>query len=301
MHGRSCSLFERGVKWCGGAGNTRHVSVRQLRWCLPGSLCVCCFALGWLVGLSLRDLCCVLTEATRVGSAILVRVSPMFVDCCFGYSRFLLSCMGELVRVDMFVLHFSSSIFFCEKPRPVNFGRATVRDALRRYHGLWVWLDRHTWLVRIRSGRIGDTVRGVSGSRGLVWAKVADGRDATTIPSVWVGVLGGRLAATHLWGCRTVWTHGLWEANVLHMGVGPYRSGRIATSGGPGTGRVAKGWDVSVTPNDCACATSSRSASMSLSEDRFQILATGRAPQDEVCCQNHKRKRNTYNSSSAKI
>ena len=172
MHGRSCSLFERGVKWCGGAGNTRHVSVRQLRWCLPGSLCVCCFALGWLVGLSLRDLCCVLTEATRVGSAILVRVSPMFVDCCFGYSRFLLSCMGELVRVDMFVLHFSSSIFFCEKPRPVNFGRATVRDALRRYHGLWVWLDRHTWLVRIRSGRIGDTVRGVRGSRGLVWARL---------------------------------------------------------------------------------------------------------------------------------
>ena len=108
-----------------------HVSVRQLRWCLLGSLCVCCFALGWLVGLSLRDLCCFLTEANRVGSAILVRVSPMFVNCCFGYSRFLLSCMGELVRVDMFVLHFGSSTFFCEKPRPVNFGRATVRDALQ--------------------------------------------------------------------------------------------------------------------------------------------------------------------------
>ena len=53
-------------------------------------------------------------------------------------------------------------------------------------------------------------------------AGVADGRDATAIPSVWVDVLGGRLATTHWWGCCTVGTlrrcHGLWEGICLAHG-----------------------------------------------------------------------------------
>ena len=38
---------------------------------------------------------------------------------------------------------------------------------------------------------------------------VADGRDAAAIPSVWVGVLGGRLATTHWWGCCS------WDAPAI--------------------------------------------------------------------------------------
>ena len=47
-------------------------------------------------------------------------------------------------------------------------------------------------------------------------------RDASAIPSDWVGVLGGWLATTHLWGCCTVGTlrryHGLWEDKCLAYG-----------------------------------------------------------------------------------
>ena len=57
---------------------------------------------------------------------------------------------------------------------------------------------------------------------GLAKAWVVDGRDATAIPSVWVDVLGGRLATTHWWGCCTVGTlrryHGLWEGICLAYG-----------------------------------------------------------------------------------
>ena len=48
--------------------------------------------------------------------------------------------------------------------------------------------------------------------------------------------------------------------NVLHTVVGRYRSERFAIPcGGPGSGRVAKGWDVSATPNGTMVLDSRRS------------------------------------------
>ena len=50
------------------------------------------------------------------------------------------------------------------------------------------------------------------------------------------------------------------RTNVLHTGVGRYCSGRFAIPcGGPGSGRVAKGWDVSTTPNGTMVLDSGRS------------------------------------------
>ena len=43
----------------------------------------------------------------------------------------------------------------------------------------------------------------------------------------------------------------------MHTGAGRYRSGRFAIPcGGPGSGRVSKGWDVSATPNGTLCLCS---------------------------------------------
>ena len=98
---RSCSLFEErcriGVRGhCGscapgGAGITRIVSVRLLRWCpgicsvgllcLLGLFCACCLALGWLVGLSLRVLWCFFTGDNCVGLVCAVQCLLVCLHC----------------------------------------------------------------------------------------------------------------------------------------------------------------------------------------------------------------------------
>ena len=121
-------------------------------------------------------------------------------------------------------------------------GHCRLRDA-PAIPWFWVWLETDT-------GRFGDTVRWVC--RRSDW--VADCRDASAIPSVWVGVLGGWLAqliggAIALLG-RSGDTMVCGRTYVLHTGAGRYRSGRFAIPcGGPGSGRFANGWDVSATPN----------------------------------------------------
>ena len=60
----------------------------------------------------------------------------------------------------------------------------------------------------------------------------------------------------------------------MHAGVGRYRSRRFAIPcGGPGSGRVAKGWDVSATPDGTIVlvllATSSRGASVAWTSSRL--------------------------------
>ena len=126
---------------------------------------------------------------------------------------------------------------------------------LRRYHGLWVWLETGTrGLARFRSGRFGDTIRL---GRSAWWSV---GRNTL------VGLL-------HVGTLRRY--HGLWEGKCLAYGCRRYRSGRFAIPcGGPGSGRVAKGWDASTTPNGTIVlvhlATSSRG--------RFDVTIRGRNP-----------------------
>ena len=96
---------------------------------------------------------------------------------------------------------------------------------LRRYHGLWVWLETGTrGLVRFRSGRFGNTVRWVcvvfAGWFGLGCRR--SGRYGDTI----------RLGRSAWWpvGRNTlVWLLHCWDAPAIPCG-------------GPGSSRVAKGW-----------------------------------------------------------
>ena len=92
-------------------------------------------------------------------------------------------------------------------------------------------------------------------------------RAKTVQTSGWPQHIGGAVALLGRSGETMV----CGRACVLHTGVGRYRSGRFAIPcGGPGSGRVAKGWGVSATPNGTIVlvlfATSSRGASMLPSE-----------------------------------
>ena len=100
----------------------------------------------------------------------------------------------------------------------------------------------HTGAGQCRSGRSAIPCGGCAGRSWELPGWVAGGRDASAMPSVWVGVLVGRLG-------RHGDTMVCGRSYVLPTGVGRYRSGSFAIPcDGLGTGRVAKGWDVSATP-----------------------------------------------------
>ena len=100
--------------------------------------------------------------------------------------------------------------------------------------------DMRTWVSR----SLGTLLRHHAGTRGLLLGSW----DASAIPTVWVGVLGGRLAPTHWWSCCSVGTfrrhHGVgghmsciriqhgtaWDALRYHA-VGLVRAGMLKVNG----------------------------------------------------------------------